>query len=918
MRFSIVIFYLSLAPFLVFSGVNSSAKDDFVPKVVIVKIKQDFRYLCKQDSIEYNEFNRLIQKHDIISVQRLFNTSPHRSNSNSTICLIYELTTKNDVTPKLIADFKNCKIVQYAERKVINHVAYTPSDPMLTQQWYLDTLHAFEVWDSLKGDTNVVIGIVDTGIDLDHEDLKDAIKYNYSDPIDGIDNDNDGYVDNFIGWDLSDNDNSPQESTNFPHGTSVAGAAVTKTDNAIGIAGVGFNCKLLPVKVSKDAATSTSGLDKSYEGIVYAVDHGATIINCSWGSSYRSQYGNDIVQYAFDNGAIVVAAAGNTSSDEPHYPAAFEHVLAVANSMKSDVMAPNSGRGNWVDVCAPGTSILTTYNGDDYKTNSGTSYAAPIASGVAAMVKSKHPSLSNQQIEARILNTTIDISKVVGNEFYKNQLGQGRINMLDAVLKTKVPGITLKSYTLNDNENQQWEAMDTISLQVDLINLLDSTSGLKARLSSTSSHIQVVDSSYYIGALGNLDSTDNSISPFTFSILGGVPFNHEVDLLVEISDTGDYKRNFIIPITVNNTYVDVAINNISLTVSGNGNIGYFLDNQAGGLGIRYKNGPSLLYDASFMVGVPGKVLDMARNSTGSNDQDFTPSIAPYIVSNPVLADLEVKGRFTDSIASSDKLNIEVEHTTYAWDQLGHENYVIQEYTIWNRGNSSLSNLFTGIFADWDIDDANNFVASNNNEQIGYCHNVSETMFVGIKELTNWRFSHHGMYNNAVDGGGVNPNNSFTSNDKYKALSTFQWGAGWGSGQDISQVVSTGAFNLSPNDSITVAFAIMVEESLQKLFTTADSAKMKYTGKLNGLDELHQINNVVVYPNPASDIFLIDLPTNSTNYQLEIFNSLGQKVYQVAAISKVKLATNKIGPQGVYLVRVSENNSIVSTAKLIIR
>ncbi|GAI36367.1 unnamed protein product, partial [marine sediment metagenome] len=146
---------------------------------------------------------------------------------------------------------------------------YTPDDPLNIYQYYLDTIKAYDAWEICKGDSNIVIGITDTGVDIDHEDLQGNIYYNYNDPINGIDDDNDGFIDNFRGWDLGENDNNPQWEIN-DHGVVVTGIAGARTDNGIGISGVGFKSRFLP-EPSFSAYTTFSGIVSMLSAVTFSI-----------------------------------------------------------------------------------------------------------------------------------------------------------------------------------------------------------------------------------------------------------------------------------------------------------------------------------------------------------------------------------------------------------------------------------------------------------------------------------------------------------------------------------------------------------------------------------------------------------------------------------------------------------------------
>src|ERR1700741_2763296 len=168
-----------------------------------------------------------------------------------------------------IAILMNTGLFVCVEPHYVPRPLYTPNDPdATTKQYYLAQIKAYQAWSVTKGDTNIVVGITDTGFDLDHPDMLNAIKYNYMDPVNGIDDDGDGYIDNYTGFDLADNDNNPTVNTNVPngaqpyHGAAVSGIAAARADNSIGVAGIGFNCLYLPIKIAEQG---TGDLIAAYE-----------------------------------------------------------------------------------------------------------------------------------------------------------------------------------------------------------------------------------------------------------------------------------------------------------------------------------------------------------------------------------------------------------------------------------------------------------------------------------------------------------------------------------------------------------------------------------------------------------------------------------------------------------------------------
>ncbi|HNQ00223.1 MAG TPA: S8 family serine peptidase, partial [Bacteroidia bacterium] len=433
-----------------------------------------------------------------------------------------------------------------------------------------------------RGDTNTVIGIVDSGTDWDHPDLAANIKYNWNDPINGADDDNDGFIDNFRGWDISESDNDPMV-VNSDHGSHVSGCAAAVVDNNTGVAGPSFLCKFLPVKVSLDA--STTSIDNGYDGIVYAADHGANVINCSWGRTGGvSQFEQDIITYAtIDKNALVVAASGNDGLEEDHYPSSYKYVLSVGATTSSDSKAGFSNYGYAIDVCAPGNQIYSTVFNDTYTAYSGTSMASPIAAGCAAMVKSRFPSMNSLQVGEQLRTTADDIYSVSGNAPYRNKLGKGRVNLYRAVTDSVSPGVLVDAVHITDNNNEVFVIGDTLDIVAVFKNYLRPTSNLNCVISSTSSAVTILSNTFAAGVIGTLDTVSNYASPYRVLINSTAGSNTEVRFKITMTD-GSWSDYHAFIVVVNVDYVNIAINDIASTITSKGLTGYNSSQQTGGLG----------------------------------------------------------------------------------------------------------------------------------------------------------------------------------------------------------------------------------------------------------------------------------------------------------------------------------------------
>ncbi len=255
-----------------------------------------------------------------------------------------------------------------------------PRDPQWSRQWGPRAIRAPGAWDLTTGSRETVIAIVDTGIDADHPDLRGRV---------------------MRGWDFHGNDPNPRDDNG--HGTAVAGVAAAAGNNGVGIAGMCWKCRILPVKVLN--ANGSGSHSNIAAGIVWAANHGADVINLSLATPTRTNIMSDAVAYARRRGAVVVAAAGNEGSRRKYYPAALPGVISVAGSQGSGKLYHWSNRGTWIKLAAPGCAY-TTRRGGSWSWWCGTSFAAPAVAGTIALVNSLKPGLSRGRLESSVLSTT--------------------------------------------------------------------------------------------------------------------------------------------------------------------------------------------------------------------------------------------------------------------------------------------------------------------------------------------------------------------------------------------------------------------------------------------------------------------------------------------------------------------------------
>ena len=346
-------------------------------------------------------------------------------------------------------------IVEYVEPDFVVHAYKIPNDPRFADQWGLNNtgqtggkkdadVDAPEAWDQQTGDASVLVGIVDTGIDFSHPDLSANIWHNPGETgngkeTNGIDDDGNGFVDDWRGWDFANSDNNPQDDNG--HGTHVAGIIAASGDNGKGVAGVVWRASLVPLKFL--AADGSGFVSNAVSAILYAADNGIRILNNSWGGTQYSQALEDAIRYASDHGVLFVAAAGNDGEDNdtsPHYPSNYDlpNLVSVAASDDRDRRASFSNYGDRsVDLAAPGEDIFSTYPGGRYEWLSGTSMATPFVTGAAALIRSEFPDISMAHLKLRILGSVDYLSEWDGIV-----ATAGRLNVHRAISRAPILALT--------------------------------------------------------------------------------------------------------------------------------------------------------------------------------------------------------------------------------------------------------------------------------------------------------------------------------------------------------------------------------------------------------------------------------------------------------------------------------------------
>lgn len=406
----------------VFLDEGRNSETEFSPGVILVRFKQE--PVSYQLSAIENDLNGMVAEKIPHVLWRVMHVPPgqeklalKRALSNPYLSgaeLDYKFKASTSISPDLINQVSNYCF---------------PDSPTFEGQWALNLTGAPAVWSITSGSPDILVGVIDSGIQLDHPDLETQIWIN-EDEIPGnlIDDDANGKIDDIQGWHFYD---SGFENNNvvddFGHGTHIAGV-ISAAKNDTGITGIAYDSRVLAVKVLDQYGEGWAS--DIAAGIIYAVDNGASIINLSIGAALDITILKEAVDYATEQGAILIAAAGNDGTESIDYPAKYPNVIAVAATDSSDQRTSYSDYGPEMDIAAPGDRICSTWYRGNYFYKSGTSMAAPHVAGVAALIWSADPTMTADQVELNLKESAVDIN-LAGWDIYT---GWGRVSVMNFFL----------------------------------------------------------------------------------------------------------------------------------------------------------------------------------------------------------------------------------------------------------------------------------------------------------------------------------------------------------------------------------------------------------------------------------------------------------------------------------------------------
>lgn len=852
---------------------------------IILKMKEEARPYCQPDKVDLKQITELLDRKGATWKGRWFprHQKPEPGFLTASgeqavdLSLMYQISlgSKEDI-PALCRALSQIKLVAYAEPKIFHPPLYNPNDTLADSlsgiQWQLRTVRAYEAWNIHRGDTGSFAGILDSGTLFDHIDLKGNEKYNELDTLDGLDNDGNGFIDDFRGWNYSENNNNPTWNWNS-HGVRVIGAAFAKTDNVTLMAGNAFNCKYLPVKVYGpfNGAPFTG-----FESIVYAADRGAKVINLSWGSELAGflQYEQDVINYAAINrDVVVVAAAGNTAAELDFYPAAYRNVVSVGQTNSQDHLAPFATWSTSIDLSAPAFGLPMLSANGSFQYDQGSSFGAPQVAAAALLLRSYRPHLSAKQAAAQVRITADVIDTMSVNQAYRGKLGKGRLNMYRMLADTAPPGFELEAIQLlnTNGKHSDLQAGDTVFIFSKWVNRLNASGPIQLKLSSSSAFIQILTDTVSLNPTPGGGLAEHGTQPLRMLVLANAPINELAQLRFDLTGTNyaDFAHHRVF---LNADFIRFDAGRLQVTLSSRGRNGHNDRLNTQGWGITFE-GNQLAYESGLMIGEnPSRTSDVIRIDffNRSNDFKYTDKIKRHAVS---YADEAATCRFEDSTLAAMPLKVAITQRAMRWDTA--DQVIVLEYELKNLGQDTLDSLYLGQFNDWDIFTyENNATFWDSTFRLAYTrNNLISGKVAGIRWLYGSSPTFYGIDGFNQTTGGINITDQFSKSEKFQSMSSGIVLSGVGSSivTDIQQVTAMKMEPIAPGGSRRVTLAYLADSSLNALkqasLLAADLYRKARQGATPALTELRVC--------PGDSLFQLFVPGVQ---QLAVYaDSLGQQL-----------------------------------------
>lgn len=824
---------------------------------------------------------------------------------------------------------KYASVVEYAEPSYLNELHNTPNDPFVSEQLHLSIINALEAWDVGVGDPSVVMGICDDGMEQSHEDLAPNIAINTNEiPANDIDDDGNGYVDDYNGYNLAWRDDAtPPGNThnnrNGGHGTKVSGLAGATTDNGIGVAGVGRRCRIFPMKASSVVA---GGVGYGYQGLIYAVARGFSVVNCSWGTvKPASPIDQSVIDYCLENNVVVVASSGNHGDAAQHaawgqlnYPSAYPGVIGVGQTNAADHISGATGLGLNADVLAPAEDVLTTSADGGYSSSNvrGSSFAAPQVTGMVGLLRSKYPSLSVEQVGAVVRASAKDISQL--NAGFPVAL-PGRIDVKKALTSDpfSLQSVAVKSVITQYPNGAAVERIgkgDTLALTFNLKNILAAVQGLECNLvvsGGSGWQMRVLNPDVVLGDIASgaerstppfyvvIDSIDNGQAILQLNLVAGSYVDHQL---------------FYIPLPA--PMATFENEQLMYSMGDNGMVAFDLSTtDRRGVGFNWKPSQFLMSPSGFLLCEGGnKGLGAFRNDTYISD--FTAQkrfVAPERDRNE-MSDADVEQSRRIGIQVSQRCTFpSIASQTTVWS-----------VTLTNTSGADLHDVGAGYYLDVDLGPhgENNAIRIAPEAIPTTIKAEPSTAMVVSRDNLNAAvvMAAHSNVEDAKPQAAaglfhviIYDFDKFTDADRVLLLSsndsiqTTTTGDVWG----VIGMMFPGV--LAPNESKSFTVVVGVGSSVQDAAQNVMNTLTEPQSVPQGMPAIR----ASIRPNPASEYMMIDHPDGAS--EIRIIDALGATLYtmQAEAGAFSTFATLSI-PVGTYRCVITSNTGMVNLPLVILR
>ncbi len=900
---------------------DTGPQGDVLPGVVVVEFRAGVTPPAGAAKTGVPSFDRIAQAHQVYRIEQAYPWLEAMAAkralppSAASVRQIYYLHYGGPQSPRRVAAaLARDPAVAWAEPYFRYRIyadapgaAATPNDPLFVQMAHLRQMRLPEAWDVVKGEAgSVVVALIDGGTDWRHPDLAANVWTNPGE-IDDNDSDDDanGFIDDVHGWNFANRSPDPtglgSQPGNARHGTVVAGTAGAVTDNNEGISGTSWNATFMPINAG--CPNDDNLICFGFSGLLYAAANGAQVINTSWGGPERSEQGQRIIDLAVEMGALVVAAAGNDGQDSdliPSFPANYDGVLPVGSTFKDlDTRASFSNYGRSVGVFAPGRGIDSTVPDGQYSAFSGTSFSAPLIAGVAALVQTRFPAFSPDQVREQIRVTSDPIDD--DNPLFRGKMGKGRVNAFRAVTATDIPAIRMTDFSILDSGgNGTIESGETVQLTATFTNYLAEAAGVTVELVSEDAFVTITDATASVGTLASGAEATVTVS---FEMAADTPGNRSLLFFLEVS-AGTYTDADVVRLVANQTSIATHTSAaqgqtppLQVSITDEGNIGFLeFSDDSPGIGL-ITRGRLVLFEGGLLVATgPGNVSDCVRRVTTSppfQDEDFQlqEGTSLQIISPGALTHEQGLVAFTDE-TSSTPIGLQIVQESFVDNAPENQDFIILRYTITNTSAGVLSNLFAGLFFDWDVNQSDalrDAARFDEQRQFGYVQDAASDaaarQFVGAHLLAAAAPLTYRAIDNPTEIYGNTPDGGYTQQEKWSFLSNGVQVKTL-SDTDVSQQVGSGPYSLDPGASVEVVFALVAGRSQSDLFAHVDAAEalwLRLTDVEEPVPAPRRFALDPVYPNPAvppaTVAFELAAPGNVT---LTVYDLLGRAVHTLAA------------------------------------